>query len=469
MPTLVDCSCKRNKIELENYNFQEDLRQRMLMSELTVQDINLIDELISGPSTFPISYLLEQLELSFSELEESLAKIQETRLFTLEDSLLHINKEVRSYYDSQIDKFSSDFKPGIPFLRQILKKVPIQNLPNWYQIPRTSDNIFDSILESSFLTPSRYRRYLKELQFSNPVIEALIERVMTSPGLTVLSENLLEEFDLSKEDLSLILLHLEFNLVLCVSYQEIDGRWKEIVTPFHEWKEYLLWKEKRKPFFFPDHEVIPDRSSPFMFVQLMSSLLKAFQKIEIPFQEGAADLEKTTQALLNLEGFYLENDLNLAVNKLLQLNLATVKNGHLLPYKHVEEWLSLSPKDQAILLYRHPLNQLLNSDLNLSLINEKNIKEVEKSVTLLPQNEWFEFEAFKQFALPKFCDTGGVQLKKIGGCWKYDFPQYESKHFLLMEEILLERLVLSGFIETGSLDGKQLIKMTPLGSRILKH
>ncbi len=46
---------------------------------------------------------------------------------------------------------------------EVLKRIPISVLPNWYSFPRSTDHIFDSIIEKYMMTPKVYRRHLLDL------------------------------------------------------------------------------------------------------------------------------------------------------------------------------------------------------------------------------------------------------------------------------------------------------------------
>ena len=66
------------------------------------------------------------------------------------------------------------FQPDMEFLQGLLKKVPIHCLPAWHAVPRTSNNIFESLVEKYLLSPQIFQRYLSELHFSHPVAISLM-------------------------------------------------------------------------------------------------------------------------------------------------------------------------------------------------------------------------------------------------------------------------------------------------------
>src|SRR5205807_9550304 len=134
-----------------------------------------------------------------------------------------------------------DFKPDMEYLQGILRKVPIHVLPLWYAIPRTSNNIFESIVEKYLLTPNAYHRYLSELTFTNPIAARVMHDVFTSPDCRMSSSDIITKYNLTRAEFEEILLLLEFSFVACVTYTRGEDLFLEWVTPFNEWHEYLLF------------------------------------------------------------------------------------------------------------------------------------------------------------------------------------------------------------------------------------
>src|SRR3990167_1724140 len=126
---------KKNRINLADYNSRQDIENRIVMSDFSPFYLEVLEEVL------------------FSSLKISLRKLSKN-LNTTDIAIKHtVDKEIRKYFEFQIRRFSPKFKPDMEFVQGILKKVPIQFHPFWYSIPRTSNNIFESIVEKFLLTP----------------------------------------------------------------------------------------------------------------------------------------------------------------------------------------------------------------------------------------------------------------------------------------------------------------------------
>jgi hypothetical protein len=164
---------RKNKIELSEYEYEKDVRNRALMATFTSRDVEVLEEILYSSLRIPLSVLEQNVELSADELAPILAKLAPCGLFTVETDHVIVDKEMRKYYEQQVLKFEEDFKPGMEYLQALLKKVPIHVLPTWYAISRTSNNIFESIVEKYLQTPQTYQRYLMELHFGDKVQQGI--------------------------------------------------------------------------------------------------------------------------------------------------------------------------------------------------------------------------------------------------------------------------------------------------------
>src|SRR5690606_655670 len=102
---------------------------------------------------------------------------------SIEGDTIFVDKDKRKYFEIQISRFDEDFVPGMEFVQGLLKKVPIQVLPLWYATPRTSNNIFESIIEKYLLTPQIYQRYLSELSLGDPLFTSIMRDLFVSADL----------------------------------------------------------------------------------------------------------------------------------------------------------------------------------------------------------------------------------------------------------------------------------------------
>ena len=145
----------KNKVHLPDYDYKKDIQNRILISQLTNNDIRILEEILYRPSTIPVSDLLRDLNLPEDVIYITLKKLEKSSLFRVEKNTIYVNKGMRKYYDQIMIIFDrTAFIPNLDFLQNLLKKVPIHILPAWYHIPRTANNIFDSLVEKYLLTPN---------------------------------------------------------------------------------------------------------------------------------------------------------------------------------------------------------------------------------------------------------------------------------------------------------------------------
>ena len=170
-------SLRKNKISLEDYDFKHDIENRLLMSQFSSHDLEVLEEILYSSIKIPVRKISKSVDLDEDELFPILEKLSKTGLFTFEGDSIVVDKEMRKYFEAQILKFDPDFKPGMEFLQSILRKVPIHVLPIWYSIPRTSNNIFESLVEKYLLTPQIFQRYLMELSFPDPILAGIVHEV----------------------------------------------------------------------------------------------------------------------------------------------------------------------------------------------------------------------------------------------------------------------------------------------------
>ena len=232
---------RKNKINLSDYPYEQDIENRLTIAKFSSQDLAVLEEILYSSIKIPIRKLAKSLDREEEEILPVLQTLSKTGLISFEEDAIVVDKEKRKYFEAQMMKFDSDFRPGMEFLKTLLHKVPIHVLPQWYSIPRTSNNIFDSLIEKYLLTPQIFQRYLLELNFHDPVLSGIVEDVFHAPGYKVRAEELMEKYQISHEQFEENMLYLEFHFLCCLSYEKEGEIWKEIVTPFHEWREYLIF------------------------------------------------------------------------------------------------------------------------------------------------------------------------------------------------------------------------------------
>src|SRR3990167_5988577 len=270
---------RKNKINLSDYNCGQDIENRMMMSDFSTLDVDILGEILFSPLKISAKKLARNVGCEESALLATLKKLSQSGLLTVQGDNILVDKDKRKYFEFQITRFDPSFKPDMEFLQGILRKVPIHLLPVWYAIPRTSNNIFESIVEKYLLTPQIYQRYLMELNFGDPLMSAIIQDVFAAPDFKISSTDLISKYNLPRAHFEEILLLLEFNFVCCLTYEKADDHWLEFVAPFHEWHEYLrLIKSTETPRLPTSLPILRRRESDFAFIENAMALLLEIKK-----------------------------------------------------------------------------------------------------------------------------------------------------------------------------------------------
>lgn len=468
---------RKNKVVLDDYDFQRDLNNRLLMTQFNETDLETLDEILYNTTKIPLQQLIQDSSFSEDAVVKSLEKLSSTDLLTIENQTVLVDKEMRKYYELQALRFDDDFKPDLDFLHSLLKQVPIHILPNWYSISRTSDSIFDSIIERYFQTPQIYQRYISELSASDPLLGDIIRDVFQSPQLFVKAETLQEKYELTKDALQKHILYLEYNFAVCASFRQINGHWIEVITPFYEWKQYLSFIQETtpKPIQEPD-AIEPKRPGDFSFIRDMTAVLRYLERtpihIEIVDQDFLISqdcIEKMAKhcGYFDLDGpiaiLEAQTYLTHIIEKLCLIHLANCLDGELSPSKEADHWFSLEIEAQAHHLYRHPMNQLISTHTANDRIPEKSIREAEKAIKRVSKLGWVYYDDFSKGLLIPLNDNCIITLKKAGRSWRYSIPEYTENDKALIKAVTLEWLYEAGMVNVGTHQGKDCFCVTDLG------
>lgn len=426
---------RKNKVSLSDYNCAQDIESRMLMSDFSVLDIEILEEILYSPLKISIKKLARSIGCEESNLLDTLNKFAATGLLSLSGDLIFIDKERRKYFEFEITRFDPHFKPDMEFLQGLLRKVPIHVLPSWYSIPRTSNNIFESIVEKYLLTPHAFQRYLIELNLGDPILNAIIQDVYSSCDLKVSSSDLIAKYNLKRRDFEEMILILEFNFACCLIFEKTDDYWLEFVAPFHEWSEYLRFSRKTEPpLIDPKEPIIRKDESDFAFIERMSeSLLKAKKK--------PLAVEKTP-----------------AIEKLCLMKLAEYADGKLRVLEAGDAWLDLSLENRSLHLYRHPNNRILSLS-----VSDRYVREAEKAIKRVLHGGWVYFEDFLKGVSVPLNEDSVVMLKRSGKQWKYTLPIYGNEEQALLKATFFEWLYEFGMLAIGTCRGKECFAVTPFG------
>lgn len=423
-------AAKKNKITLSDYNYKRDIENRLLMATFTTLDLTVLEEILFSQLNFSFKKLAKSLDEDESAVLPSIHKLQKTGLLTLDSDLITVDKEMRKYYESEILKFDPDFKPDMEYLQGLLKKVPIHVLPIWYAIPRTSNNIFESLLEKYLITPQVFHRYLIDLNLGDPSLSAMAQDVFRAPDFSISSSELIAKYGLTQAQFEEHMLLLEFHFVCCLSYKNENGIWKEVVTPFHEWREYLSFMRKTTPQPVSNPSAVKrKRPHDYSFIQDITAVLK-----------GKKD------------------DFNPSYLAQIERKIALLK------LKETQEWLEMRQENRALCIYRHPLNRILSTHLPEHLTQEKALREAEKSISRVLHTGWILFEDFIKGAVVPLQEP--VALKKTGKNWRYTLPEYTADELDLIRATVFEWLFEAGITATGTYEGKECFCVTPFGQSL---
>lgn len=462
---------RKNKINLSDYDYKKDIDNRLLMAQFSVQDVQILEEILFSSLSISLRKLVKNLSLSDNEALDSLNKLSKTGLLKIEGELIEVDKDMRKYYESQVVKFEEDFVPGMDYLQGLLKKPPIHVLPVWYNIPRTSNNIFDSVVEKYLFTPQIFQRYLSELKFHDAALTAIMEELFASSDLKLTSEYLIEKYALTREQFEEYMLHLEFNFVCCIGYERKGELMQEIVTPFHEWREYLLFIKETEPVMIKE-KVQRTRPHDFSFVQDMTTLINLIKKeslgvTSLPGKKWVLTPEAFSLATVALEEGEASSIKPAYIDKLLSklklLKLVDVEQGRLCVLETANDWLEMRLENRALFIYRNPSNQLIIQDTTTLLSSDRLVREAEKSIQRIINKGWVYFDTFSKGILVPLAEDSLVKLKRIGKTWKYSLPEYTQEEQALIKASVLDGLFEVGVVAVGEVQGKTCLMVTPFG------
>jgi hypothetical protein len=460
---------RKNKIILSDYNYRRDIENRHLMAEISLFEVDMLSEIINGSLKITVEQLADTLKVPKKTLLPILQKFSKTKLYQIQaDQNIIVDKEMRKYFESQLEIFDETFEPGMEFLQCLLNKVPIHSLPAWYSIPRTSDNIFSSLVEKYMLTPKVFERYLSELVFDEPFLKDIMKDVYSAPDFILQSRFLMEKYSLTREQLEECLLLLEYNFVCCLSYRRIDDKWVEVVTPFAEWREHLRFVQQTMPKTITNvQEIVRWHKEDFGYIIDLNSLLQLVIKkpLSVKLVDGFYVLDSKDKAALesavgnaNMDSNYLSR----LIEKQEILNLSGVEDGKLVVKADGGVWLKKSLPDQALTMYRLPL-----LCLPMSAFSDRDVREAEKSLKRVMNCGWIYFDDFMKGFISSVGENAEQVLIKRGKRWRYSLPEYSDTDKAVIKGTILERLYAIGMVAGGEHNGRVCFCLTPFGKMSL--
>ncbi len=470
-------SIRKNKITLSDYDYEQDIKHRLIMAHFTVLDVEILQEILFSPLKISLKKLVKTFDAQEADILATLSKFEEIELLSIEGDNVFVNKEMRKYYESQAVKFEEDFVPNMDYLQNLLKKVPIGNLPLWYSIPRTSNNIFESLIEKYLLTPQTFHRYLLELDFIDDKLTHILHDVYHAPDFRLPSSVLIEKYDLTRKQFEEYLLLLEFNLVCCLGYEKVGGHWKEIVTPFHEWREYLTFVKNTVPTPISDPSlVVPTRSQDFFYVADLTVILQYAKKKPISIKYNGkqiTDLDKDAMTFFGSKMSDVKSsDTNFSdyiyalISKLRTLKLAEVIDDRLYALDTANTWLDMRLENRALYMHRNDIGNFMAQYAPPYLASERNIREIEKSIQRVLSLGWVYFDDFLRSVMVPVSEESTIILKKIGKTWKYTLPEYTEDEQNLIKSTIFHWLSNIGAVNLGTHNKKECFCVTAFGQSL---
>lgn len=453
---------RKNKIELEDYDFAKDLQNRIHLSKLSVFEVEVLREIVFNSLEFPISELSETLEVSNEKILQALEKLQPTKLFTRYGNDLLIDKEARKYYEIQMGKFGKDAKLGIDHFLSLLSQVAIHHLPSWYALSKTSDDIFEAIIEKNLQTPKTYEKYLVELQYNDECTPLIVEELFSSESFTLEIDYLQEKYSISREYLEELIILLEFNKICFLQYIEDGDRWRGILTPLEEWRSHLEFLKDTMCHSIQESEKIERlHAHDFGFIedidQLLAKICEAPQPVKV---EECKDGYRLAIPKTSTE-FSSEYQSQL-LQKVVQLRLAVIEEGVVKVTENTDQWLERSPQEKAMILYFSTINRYRRHQ-QAEAYTDRDIRELEKSLKRVLKSGWVYTEDFIKGLTAHLSTTCEMTLIKKGRRHSYSRPIYGAKELAFIHEILRHHLFESGMVALGQCNGKDCFMITPFG------
>lgn len=453
---MVQSSVFKTQVVLSDYPYRKDIEHRVLISNLSVFEVEVLQEILHNTLIIPIEKLAENLDVKAEGLIPVLDGLSKTKLFKREERKIVVDKELRKYYESQMEKFDEDFEPNFEFLQSLLSKVPLPVLLGWYTLPRTSTNIFSSIIEQVFQTPAVYRQYLSELKFSNPVLKEIIKDLNKSPDHEICAKEIIKKYELTREAFEEYLLLLEFHFVCCLRYIKKGDKWEEVVTFFSEWREFLEFEKRASPPVIKNQkEVQPNSPTDFCFVKDLAISLRAIQE-----KKGGSQI----QEMLN---FKSKEWYEILLDKLLQIEM--IAEGEKRAYEVTEKgllWLKKSMEDQILALSLDPLNTLISFDPK-ELWNTRNLRLIGNSLKPLIHHKWVYLDDYVEGFSGSIGTKDPVKLVKKGTKWKYILPRYDAHEIQFIRSVIMERFFELGIVMTGKHDDRPCFYLTKFGHQFV--
>ena len=105
---------KKNKVNLSDYDYRRDIENRIVMSSFSIEEVDVLNEILHSSVKSSISDLMAQMHLSEDKLLPILDKLQTTGLLTHDKNMIIVNKEMRKYTSCRSTNLMMTLSPTSP-------------------------------------------------------------------------------------------------------------------------------------------------------------------------------------------------------------------------------------------------------------------------------------------------------------------------------------------------------------------
>lgn len=449
---------KKHQVNIMDYDYLRDVNNRIFLSSLSTFDVFVLDAILYSPLHTSLEALKEYLlnqdkSVNEKQLQATLAKLQKIHLLTItSDNMIQVNKELRKYFEINIQRFEQKDVPGISLVKELFRLLPTHLLMQWYDVSNFSNNIFSSIIERYLSQAHFYMTHLTNVQGDNFLYKKILDIVFSAPDFCVNLSFLQEELGLSEQDLQASLLHLEYNLACVLSYrQSSQNSYIAIVTPFAEWRKYLFatscqpMKELQEP---------PQENS--------STYLKDFSDFVSEASRGQC-LDKVQQLSHSGDLALLPSHVKVAQ----RLGLIKIEENTIQLTRSGALWSEKELAEKQTLLFQHMHFCCLNNSEWHSIYINSTFEITKKVLLTLPASIWFSLSELINSIVP-LCKRGSsATLVREHQQWQYTLPNYPESFYKFLTLMIKLHFFHSGMIKTAVMNHQEIFCVTPLGKKIL--
>lgn len=442
---MINATPRKHLVVLSQYNYERDLNIRLLLTHFDEIHRAIVEEILNGSLQASIKHLSQIFSVPHEELISFLNTLQAHDLFKINGDKLLINKEMRKYFSFELEKFDPDFESDLSHLQALLNKVPIHILPQWYAISRTSDNIFESIVERYFATPKAYQKHIDELRTDSPLIYKAYKALLEADDFCLPVETLMKRFNFTREQFEHFILEFEYNLCGCLCFKPKGKKWNAFVTLMHEWKTFLNILKTHRPQPLNTKDIDVAHAEDFYFVDELSKLVEYTQE-NFPIKKMQMQLP------LFEELHDVASDLGLLQSP-----------------DSMRTWLRKTKQEQASKVYQLLLNYTRGYPEKITHCTEREFREICNALKYGAYQGWISFDDFMKVFQGIIRSHAPIELQKKGKKWRYVLPQYSELEKAFVESILFDHLWKAGIISAGKNGDAVCFLVTPYGRTTLGY